>query len=181
MRDALRDAPLPVRFAHCPDHATTQNVVSLHRALALAPDGRDVVKLDGDVAFDGAVLARLIAAVDDAAAAVDDGATPPAEAMKVTVDGTGASRASARASRRRRRRASRSASSASPRGASPRSSRPLARAVDAGRTDVYYEDVYNDLIAAGLAMRAARVSSLRWCEVDDLDDLAAARRLFAGG
>lgn len=180
VRDALRDAPLPVTFAHCPDHATTQNVVSLHRALASVAPGRHVVKLDGDVAFDGAIVARLMASVDDAAAAVDDTAVAPAEAMKVTVAGGRVTRfgkgldpyAAAGESIGVERFAA---------GAVPSLRSALAAAIDAGRSDVYYEEVYNDLIAAGLAMRAARVSSLRWCEVDDLDDLAAARRLFAGG
>jgi hypothetical protein len=43
---------------------------------------------------------------------------------------------------------------------------------------VYYEDVYNDLVAAGLALRPVSVGGLRWNEVDDVDDLARARALF---
>lgn len=177
VRDALREAPFPVRFAHCPDYDTTQNVVSLHRALACVAPGRHVVKLDGDVAFDGAIVARLMASVDDAAAAIDDTAVAPAEAMKVTVEGG---------------RVTRFGKGLDPRvaagesigverfaaGAVPGLAAALARAVEAGRTDVYYEDVYNDLIAEGLVMGRVSTAPLRWCEIDDADDLAHARAAF---
>ncbi len=179
VREAMRDAPLPVRFAHNPDYETTQNVVSLRRALDLAPDDRDAVKLDGDLVFERAVLDALLAAGGDACAAIEDGARPPDEAMKVDAAGGRITRfgkglaaeTSAGESIGVERFAAR---------AVPSLRRALAAAIEAGRTDIYYEEVYNDLLGAGLAMEAARVSSLRWCEVDDLDDLDAARRLFAG-
>ncbi len=179
VREALRDAPLPVRFAHNEDYATTQNVVSLARALAHAPDDRDVVKLDGDLVFEPAVLSRLLGADGDACAALEDGEAPPEEAMKVVlrggritrfgkgiapVDAAGESIGMERFTAR----------------VVPSLKRVIADAVSAGRTDLYYEDVYNDLLDAGLAMGVARVGALRWCEIDDHDDLDAARRLFAG-
>lgn len=180
VRAALADGPLPARFAHCPDHATTQNVVSLHRALALVGPGRDVVKLDGDVALDGGLLARLCAADHDAAALVDGDALPPAEAMKVTardgritrfgkgLDATAAAGESIGVERFAAR-------------AVPALAAAIARAVEGGRTDLYYEDVYNDLLDAGLAMSAVPTAGLRWHEVDDIDDLARARAAFAAG
>lgn len=180
VRAAMRDAPLPVRFAHCDDYATTQNVVSLWRALDLAPDGRDVVKLDGDLVFEAAVLEALFEAGGDACAALEDGVTPPDEAMKVEMaDG-------------RIRRFGKGVATARAAGESigverfaaatvPSLRRVIDAAVRGGRTNLYYEDVYNDLLDGGLAMRAASVARLRWCEVDDLADLDAARRLFAGG
>ncbi len=180
VRAALAGGALPALFAHNPDYETTQNVVSLARALALVPAGRDVVKLDGDVVFEPAVLARLFEAGGEACAAVDDREAPPAEAMKVTVrDG----------------RVTRFGKGIDPRAAAGESigverfaaarvrdlSRALERAVASGRTDVYYEDVYNDLVDAGLVMRAASVGALRWNEIDDLADLERARALFADG
>ncbi|MFO0603291.1 MAG: phosphocholine cytidylyltransferase family protein [Polyangiales bacterium] len=179
VREALASAPIPVRFAHCPDHATTQNVVSLHRALALVAPGRDVVKLDGDVAFDGALLARLFEAGGDAAALVDGGDVPPAEAMKVTARG-------GRITRFGKGLDAASAAGESigverfAAGAVPGLVAAIARAVEGGRTDVYYEDVYNDLLDAGLAMAPVSTEGLRWHEVDDADDLARARAAFAG-
>jgi len=179
VREALAGAPIPVRFAHCPDHATTQNVVSLHRALALVAPGRDVVKLDGDVAFDGALLARLFEAGGDAAALVDAGDVPPAEAMKAAVRG-------GRITRFGKGLDAASAAGESigverfAAGAVPGLTAAIARAVEGGRTDVYYEDVYNDLLDAGMAMAPVPTAGLRWHEVDDADDLARARAAFAG-
>jgi choline kinase len=177
VRAAMASAPVPVRFAHNPDYDTTQNVVSLQRALALVPDGCDVVKLDGDVVFEAAVLARLLAAECDACAAIDDAGPPPDEAMKVRAEGG------------RVVRFGKGLDAASALGESigierfaarvvPDLARALSRAIAAGRTDVYYEDVYNDLVAAGLALRPVSVGGLRWNEVDDVDDLARARALF---
>jgi len=180
VREALRDAPVPVRFAHCPDHATTQNVVSLHRALALVGAGRDVVKLDGDVVFDGELLRRLFAAPGAAAALVDDGAEAPAEAMKVTVAGGAITRfgkgLDARAAAGESIGVERFAA-----GSVPGLTAAIAAAVAGGRTDVYYEDVYNDLLAAGLAMAPVSTAGARWHEIDDADDLARAREAFAAG
>lgn len=177
VREALRGVALPVRFAHCPDHATTQNVVSLHRALALVAPGRDVVKLDGDVVFDGELLARLRGAAGDAAALVDDGAAPPAEAMKVAVAGGAITRfgkgLDARAAAGESIGVERFAA-----GSVPALTAAIARAVEGGRTDVYYEDVYNDLLAAGLAMAPVSTAGARWHEIDDADDLARARATF---
>jgi NDP-sugar pyrophosphorylase family protein len=48
--------------------------------------------------------------------------------------------------------------------------------VAAGRTDLYYEDVYDELIAAGMSAHAVDVTDLPWIEVDTADDLARARR-----
>lgn len=177
VRAAMKGAPVPVRFAHNPDYETTQNVVSLQRALALVPDDSDVVKLDGDVVFEAAVLARLLAAECDACAAIDDADAPPDEAMKVRVTeglvvrfGKGLDAASALGESIGIERFSAHVV--------PDLARALSRAIASGRTDVYYEDVYNDLLEAGLALRPVSVGDLRWNEVDDADDLARARTLF---
>ena len=47
-------------------------------------------------------------------------------------------------------------------------------AVNAGRTDLYYEDVYADVVARGVLMACVGVGDLPWTEVDDPADLARA-------
>lgn len=177
VRDALRDVPMVTRFAHCHDHATTQNVVSLQRAMALVGDGASVVKFDGDVVLDDAVLTRLFAVGADGAAAVDDRATPPDEAMKVYTRSGGITRfgKGLDAARAAGESIGVECFTADAAGALRRC---LDAAVGAGRTDVYYEDVYNDLLDAGRVMRAVTVGDLRWMEVDDADDLSRARAMF---
>ncbi len=178
VREAVRDAPLPVRCVHNPDYETTQNVVSLHRALALVPAGHGVMKFDGDVVFEPAVLTRLLDAKGDAAAAIDDGETPPDEAMKVTVrDGH-----IVRFGKSLDARSAAGESIGIERFVSavvPALTDAIARAVGRGRTDVYYEDVYNDLCDAGLVLTPAYLGALRGNEVDDVADLERARALFA--
>lgn len=179
VRDALRDAPISARFAHCSDHATTQNVVSLQRAMACAGDGASVVKFDGDVVLDDAVLSRLFAADAGAAVAVDDRAAPPDEAMKVYAQAGAIGRfgKGLDAARAAGESIGVECFNAETAGALRRA---LDAAVHAGRTDVYYEDVYNDLLDAGRVMRAVSVGDLRWMEVDDADDLSRARAMFGG-
>jgi choline kinase len=180
VREALARVPVPVHFAPCPDYATTQNVVSLHRALARVSAGHDVLKVDGDVALDGALLARLLEADGEAAALVDTSPAPPTEAMKVTVAGGDITRFG------------KTLAADSAAGESigverftaptvPRLFAAMAQAVTDGRTDVYYEDVYNSLIGEGrLRMAAVPTAGLRWHEIDDLDDLMRARAAFGG-
>ena len=59
--------------------------------------------------------------------------------------------------------------------------RALERAVGAGRTDLYYEDVYGELIAAGMSAHAVDVTDLPWIEVDTAEDLARARQWVEAG
>jgi len=59
---------------------------------------------------------------------------------------------------------------------------PLFDALDAaiagGESNLYYEDVYSRLIAAGrLRAQAVPVGDLPWTEVDDFSDLERAREL----
>jgi choline kinase len=57
----------------------------------------------------------------------------------------------------------------------------LDRAIAAGRTSVYYEDIYNDLIGEGLAPALVDVSDLPWTEVDTPEDRARAEALLRTG
>lgn len=169
---ALADCALPTTFVHNPDYATTQNVVSLHRALAAVPSG-DVVKLDGDVVFTDALLPRVLRADPSAVVAVDDRQPVRDEAMKVSVrDGAA-------------RRFGKGIPAAEAWGESigvewfgdaARAvlAAAVGDAVGAGRTDLYYEDVYAEVIARGVRMACVGVGTLPWTEVDDRDDLARA-------
>jgi len=169
---ALAGCALPCTFAHNPDYASTQNIVSLHRALAVAPPG-DVVKLDGDVVFTEALLPRVLRASDGAvvaAAACQPGrgdardvrpvagvarrfgkGIPAAEAMgeSIGVEWFGAAARAVLAD-------------------------VVGAAVGAGRTHLYYEDVYAEVVARGVGMACAAVGDLPWTEVDDREDLARA-------
>jgi L-glutamine-phosphate cytidylyltransferase len=56
----------------------------------------------------------------------------------------------------------------------------LDERIAAGVENLYYEDVYSQMIGRGeLRAEVADVSGLRWTEVDTFEDLETARRLFA--
>jgi len=58
----------------------------------------------------------------------------------------------------------------------------LDSTIAAGETNLYYEDVYSRLIAAGrLRAEAVSVRDLPWTEVDDFADLERARQLVQSG
>ncbi len=177
LRDALAGAPLPVTFVSNPDYATTQNVVSLARALGLVGDGEAFVKLDGDVLFDQAVVDRLLSGTGDARVAVDGSGGLGAEEMKVRVEngrvvafGKGLDPATA------------DGESIGIEWFAPSAARrvreAMVAAVFAGRTGAYYEDVYNDVLG-DLCMETRRVDPGEWMEVDDVDDLTLARKRFS--
>jgi choline kinase len=176
LREALMEAPRPVTFVSNPDYASTQNVISLHRALAqLAPD-ESFVKLDGDVLFDEAVIARMLAADGDARVAVERSTTLGDEEMKVMVENGRVSRFGKRIDPTRAHGESIGIEwfAAS---AARRVKKAIDSAVRAGRTDLYYEDVYNDVLG-DVVMRAVSVDASEWMEVDDAADLERARRRF---
>jgi choline kinase len=174
VRAAMKDCPAKVTYCHNDDFARTQNSVSL-RLCAEAVAGRPFVKLDGDVLFNGAVLTRLLA--DDAplSAAVERRNDLGEEEMKVMTDGS-----DIRAFGKKldpRRCAGESIGIEKVDGAASRALfHALAKAAAEGRTDLYYEDVYGELIARGLCAHAVDVTDLIWIEVDTVEDLARARR-----
>lgn len=172
-------------FAHavtfCPNPAfdRTQNSVSLWHCRE-AVEGRPFFKLDGDLLFDRRAIGRLFAKGGDLVAAVAERPSLGAEEMKVMAEGD--------------------AIQAFGKGLDPRSClgesigielvreeagralfQALSRTIEAGRTDLYYEDVYNDLITQGLDCRVADVTDLGTVEVDTPEDLAQAERLVASG
>ncbi|MBX3129480.1 MAG: phosphocholine cytidylyltransferase family protein [Polyangiaceae bacterium] len=177
---ALRDAPLRVTLRPNPDYDTTQNVTSF----ALCADdlrGEAFFKLDGDVLFMPEVLRRLESSDADLAVAIDGRERVDAEAMKVVVEGEricrfGKQLAPAQAAGETIgiERISADASAVVVDG--------LIRAVAEGRTDVYYEDVYDELVRRKQLIAApVEVGDLPWTEVDDPADLARAERLFGQG
>lgn len=178
LRHALSDAPLELVYCHNPQYDRTQNSVSL--ALCRhAAEGAAFFKLDGDLVFSAEVLERLDAPAEPLAAAVDFGRAVDAEAMKVCVRpdrrivsfGKGIDLLDAAGESIGIERLGASAGQAL--------FSALEREMSAGRTDLYYEDVYSSLIGDGLEARAVDVSDLPWTEVDTLADLEQARALSA--
>jgi len=179
VRASLAGCEARVTFCHNADFAHTQNSVSLFRC-AEHLDGRAFFKLDGDLLFHPDVIVRLASAGGALSAAIDKRARLGDEEMKVITDGdrircfgkklvpercSGESIGIERLGE---------ASSKLLFGA-------LASAMRLGRTDLYYEDVYSELIEDGLDARAVDVSDLPWIEIDTIDDLADARRSVKGG
>jgi choline kinase len=178
VRAALASSEANVAFHHNADFERTQNSVSLHRC-AESLTGRSFFKLDGDLLFHADVLGRLEASRGPLSVAVDKSGVLGDEEMKVMTDGDRVlcfgkkldpARCSGESIGIERLDAA----------ASTLLFRALASAERAGRTDLYYEDVYGELIAAGLEARAVDVSDLPWFEIDTADDLALARQ-SAGG
>jgi choline kinase len=175
---ALAGAPLEVTFVDNPDYAHTQNVVSLARALEAVRPDEGFVKLDGDLVFTAPVLEALFAGTAAATVAVDRSGTLGAEEMKVLVHDGRVQRFGKGLDPHRAHGESIGIEWFTP-SAAPRVRAALAAAVAQGRTDVYYEDVYNDVLDQ-LEMRAIDVPAGAWTEIDDAADLARAQALFAG-
>jgi choline kinase len=177
VRAAVVGLPCEVLFCPNPRFDSTQNSVSLALCRE-AVGGRSFFKLDGDVVFDPELLTRIAAPRAELSAGVDSARKLDAEAMKVVVE--------AGSIRRFGKAVPLSESHGESIGIeriSASASQKLFDALDAriaaGVTDLYYEDVYSEMISRGeMAAEAADVSGLRWTEVDTFEDLEAARRMF---
>lgn len=179
--DAVRAsvAGLPCEVVFCPNPRfdSTQNSVSLALCRE-AVVGRSFFKLDGDVVFDPEVLTRIAAPSAELSVGVDSRRKLDAEAMKVVVEGSSI--------RRFGKDVSLSESYGESIGIeriSASASGKLFDALDeriaAGVTNLYYEDVYSQMISRGeMVAEVAEVSGLRWTEVDTFEDLETARRMF---
>jgi len=177
IRHALRDTPCEVEFCPNPDFATTQNMVSL-ALCADAVGDEPFFKLDGDVLFPPEMLARIDASPAPLAVAVDTSRDLDEEAMKVSVEsgrirhfGKELSLDVAFAETAGIERVGRDA--VGPLFAACRA------ACDRGRTDVYYEAIYAELLGPRVWGDAVDIRGLPWTEVDDRADLAVAEGLFA--
>jgi len=177
VRDALVHLRDRVTFVHNPDFAETQNVVSLARALATLRDGESFSKLDGDLVFSSSILDALGATASEGAVAVDTRGSLGVEEMKVVVvDGRIAAFGkqlvpSECAGESIGIECFRS------RGAL-RIREVVASAIASGRTNVYYEDVYNDALEQ-VDVRPVTVAPDAWTEIDDGADLERARGMFS--
>ena len=161
-----------------PRFDSTQNSVSLARC-ADAVSGQSFLKLDGDLLFDAELLRRVDRGSAGLQVAVDRSATLDAEAMKVEIDddrritrfgkGLPLNRAHAESIGVERVSAD----------AAVHLFDALQRHLREERVDLYYEDVYDELISAGLLQaRAIDVGDLDWMEIDTLLDLERARSRF---
>jgi choline kinase len=170
--------PLDVMLVRNSAYATTNNAASL--AVARREIGADdFILCDGDVMVSVNPFPALIAAHAQCALAVDTSAPFDNEAMKVEL---------------------------APDGHVTRISKQLSAAVSAGESiglqkigggaapilwDVlgplvardparaYYEDAFQQMIDRGVRFETTPVASGQWAEIDDMDDLEEARRLFA--
>ena len=179
LRAALARAPFEVIFRANPEYATTQNSVSL--AMCRDVLGQDAFfRLDGDVVFDAEVLSRLDSEATPLAVAVDSRRALDLEAMKVRVDPhTGQVTTFGKAIALADAAGESIGIERITSDAAPILFEGLALAARYGETNLYYEDVYARLIAAGsLRAKAVEVGDLRWCEVDAPEDLREAERLF---
>lgn len=157
---------------------TAGNAYSLLTARP-AVEGHDFIKLDADLVFEPAVLEKLLAAPGDVRLMAD---VHPCgeEEMKIQVDETG--------------RIVNLSKKIPPEKAYGESigmefitaagSRPLFAELEAmmreGLDQEYYEEAYGRLARAGAFVTATEVGpDLKWFEIDTLEDLRAAERLFS--
>jgi choline kinase len=177
---ALADCAMAVTCCLNPAFDRTQNSVSLALCES-AVGGKAFFKLDGDVLFELAVLERLESAQAELAVAVDERRALDAEAMKVTVDGPSIA-AFGKAIAVEQAFGESIGIERVAEGAAATLFAALRARIDGGETQLYYEDIYSELIGAGrLRAVAVAVGDLPWTEIDDHSDLEQANEMVASG
>ncbi len=180
---ALKDSPIPWVLRRNDRFDSTQNSVSLFAcADALITSPELTFKLDGDVLFDIEVLRRLIQVQSDTSAdlvaAIDARAGLGAEEMKVEVADGRIVAFGKHLDPATSRGESIGIELLSPPGLT-RVFAALGGLINGGRTDLYYEDVYDRLLPShtsteALDARECLVTDLLWTEVDTAEDLVRA-------
>lgn len=175
--EALPHVPgLGVTVVDNPEYATTNTLASLVCAAPALDDG-DFFLLDGDVMFEREVLRRLLGG--GTRLAVDRDTPLDADAVKVALvrerivaigkelpDGV--------------RGVAESIGIARIAGAIAPSLFAVGHGMlAAGAHQAYYEAAFEQLIATRAPLDAADVTGFKWVEIDDHEDLARARALFA--
>lgn len=173
VREIAARSSLPVSFAHAEDFDRTQNVVSLAAGLRERSPGERWMKLDGDLIVDPEIVRAL--ATGGARVAVDTSAVLGAEEMKVLVE-RGRITAFGKGLAPKRCAGESIGVEAFSEQSADRVAAAIHSAVERGRTQLYYEDVYNDVLAS-VPFEALAVDGDSWIEVDDLEDLARAEQL----
>lgn len=172
---AGRAAKMRVRTVYNPDYATTNNAVSLWCARELVT--QTFVLLDGDLLFEPEVLRRALAAEGDAVLAVEKRKTLGEEEMKVLLHADGTI---AEVNKQVDPRAAVGEAIGIARFGVEMGRRLFAQLgvqVAEGRTNLFYEKAFEELMAAGQPFRVADVSGLSCMEIDTPEDLEAARAM----
>ena len=174
---AGQSPPIPTRTVLNASYGRYGNAWSVGVAADLL-EGRDFIKLDGDLVLEHAIVAALFAA-EGSVCCVDGRSDLDAEAMKVAIEGdritalgkwleVGTARAESIGVERI------AATDA------PNVFDAIERLVTTIRPDAYYEDAYHQLVASGWHLKPHDVGDARWIEIDDAEDLRRAEDAFGG-
>lgn len=177
----LRQHPPPFKLIPAPNpaYATTNNVVSLQAARPHLGSGSLIV-CDGDVVLHGDGLRRLAEEPEACAFLVDRETALSDEEMKVVLNADGCVTMLSKAVDPRKAAGESIGVQKVGGPALQRLWEILDELVGSGRTDVYYEQAFQQLIDEGTRFRAVPIASREWTEIDSPDDLDDARARFAG-
>lgn len=158
-----------------PAFATTNTLASLACAAPAVEEG-DFLLIDGDLVFEPAVLARL--APPGTRLAVDHGRPLDDDAVKVATDGDRILAVGKTLPGGRPGQAESIGLARIDAPVAPALFAACRALLAAGATGAYYEAAFERLIDDGVILRTADVTSLKWEEIDDHDDLRRAHSLF---
>ncbi|MFO0661800.1 MAG: phosphocholine cytidylyltransferase family protein [Polyangiaceae bacterium] len=181
VRAAMASCPVNVTYCRNDAYDRTQNSVSLSLCRQ-AIRGRSFYKLDGDVLFDKRVLKRLASAPEGISTAIERRNDMGAEEMKVHVE-VGSKKILSFGKHLDPAR-SYGESIGIERVSGPAVERLFDRLdelISGGKTNLYYEDVYSQLIAEGVPSWMVEITDLKWAEVDTPEDLDIAKALVKSG
>jgi choline kinase len=166
---------LPVRLVHNERYDETNNGYTLLCAQEFLRDG--FVLTDGDLLLDGDIL-RRVAAHPESHLAVDMQSKLDEEAMKFVLDEHGhVTELSKEITVERGLGESIGLCKMNAEDV-PAIIAHLAKLVEQGELNEYYERAFQELIREGWKLKVVDVGDLRWVEVDDLNDLERANKIF---